>query len=133
MIRASTLLKATIAFITAHLSSTALGLGCYRYGKTWQQFDKADGNPGLVSICQEICAAYTWKDFEPGETRAYCLNAANYQLRVDTVIRNLIAAEVSCTPFCLNACLTEAFGCSHGSEQNHNNFYFRLDPNGGAC
>ncbi|KAK3615768.1 hypothetical protein LTR22_027304, partial [Elasticomyces elasticus] len=34
---------------------------------------------------------------------------------------------------CFNAYWTEAQACDHGSEQNHDGFWFRIDPSGGAC
>jgi hypothetical protein len=34
---------------------------------------------------------------------------------------------------CYNALKTEAGACSHGSEQVHDGFWFRIDPNPDTC
>ncbi|KAK5681513.1 hypothetical protein LTS10_006045 [Elasticomyces elasticus] len=34
---------------------------------------------------------------------------------------------------CFNAYWTEAQACNYGSEQNHDGFWFRIDPNGNGC
>jgi hypothetical protein len=34
---------------------------------------------------------------------------------------------------CIAAMTIEFDACSHGSEQDHGNFHYTLDPNAGAC
>lgn len=133
-------LVAAIGLLSAALS-TAHALGCYSRGPTWNDWNKDDQNPGLDSIADRICARVAstnadrpYIDYQAGGAEIACFGSWFFKYSIAIVVRNNRQAPLRLTfDECLTAVKTEMGGCSHGSEQNHAGFWYRLDPNDGIC
>ncbi len=113
---------------------TSPELGCYSRGPTWDDFAKLDGTTA-DTLPSDVCSYLSDLPVKAGNQFNVCLQWPDHNnLHVDVTLRNIgSGTNILSYVQCLLDVATEINGCSHGSEQNHGNFWYKLDPNDGSC
>ncbi|KAE9375916.1 hypothetical protein N431DRAFT_454510 [Stipitochalara longipes BDJ] len=122
-----------LAFGVLATLPTAFSLGCYTNGPTFDDLFAGTtfNNVNLANLIGGI-ATGAW----PGdEIKTWCFTfAGDSEYHVNIVVENNSAFWQNLNENdAFDAALTEINACDHGSEQNHGDFYYRIDPNNGAC
>ncbi|KAF5021778.1 hypothetical protein F66182_6153 [Fusarium sp. NRRL 66182] len=128
------MIPSSITFMQLSLATltslpAVLGLGCYSSGPTW--FEVSQDHDGYYNTASLLCGEMGSQFFYPGDERAGCL-AGSYR-HLDWKIRyNGKKQHTTMDPDdCKTAVQIEMYGCEHGSEQNHGDWWYHLDPNPG--
>jgi len=85
--------------------------------------DKCNSDGDCISECAKSCAKIPCDGLYEG-------NRINYEIKHDG---NSDDTRTLTYDICYNAYKTELGGCKTGSEQNHDGFWFRIDPNPRTC
>jgi hypothetical protein len=104
---------------------------CTNWAKTF-----AD-NEGCFQQCIDGCSALP-KEYAQGLCKAGCndncerkpsgFNRINWEVKLEKGSQKTMTYDI-----CKNAFEKESGACQHGSEQVHDDFWFRIDPNAGSC
>lgn len=110
-----------------------MAFGCYSGGPTFGDYITQNGGT-VDEICGQI-AQLVARTYSAGETWNACLEDQSSSIHIDVSVfcRNWFFSEYFKYENAKSACLTEANACDHGSEQNHDDFWYKIDPNGGTC
>lgn len=130
--------------------SSANALGCYNdNGKGYNNLHGTDGvtsvdtYPEVENDIKTTCGIVAGKTFRRGDppyTRCSTwevylgdetFNHIDWAIRLDDSRSD--ESLVMSYDKCVTALTRELFGCSAGSEQNNGGFFYRIDPQYGAC
>jgi hypothetical protein len=112
---------------------TALSLGCYSKGTTWDDFQRRVPTSYYTSIWTTIANDMSGQ-YHGSERYALCYSYLNSGVHINVVVTNNSkdSAYLEWEDIFI-AIGTERDACEHGSEQNHGGFWYALDPNDGPC
>lgn len=119
-------------FVAATLPAVT-ALGCYSAGPTFDDYLTANGGT-IDEICGQIGQMVSGQ-YNAGEIYETCLDDQSDTIHITLKVKcnNWWFSEYLNAEDAKSACLTEAGGCDHGSEQNHGDFWYQIDPNDGTC
>ncbi|KAK4953951.1 hypothetical protein LTR10_008555 [Elasticomyces elasticus] len=115
------------AIALLYLSTQASAYGCYSGGITFSDFGTLSDVEGIIKSATDKLATQhrTLKAHE----RAY-----GRQDRIDFTVQNRLDTSIGLNTFTLyEGFRYESIACPHGSEQDHGNFFYIIDPNDGPC
>ncbi|KAM0719082.1 hypothetical protein Q7P37_004987 [Cladosporium fusiforme] len=142
-------IKTLIPSALVLLAGSANALGCYSNGQSFKNMHSAknaQGGPDTtnevkddINTTCDIVAGKTFNRGDPPYTRCStwevhvgdaAYNSINWAIRLSD---NGEDSLVMSYDKCVDALNRELGGCEHGSEQNNGGFWWRIDPQWGAC
>lgn len=118
--------------LLAAAGTTVSALGCYSNGPTFSDM-RGGSVDGAIS---HFCNNFVPRNFGGSQTVSHCYpfpedNSAD---QVQMVIKNNQGGSQGISyDECYQSFEIERGACTHGSEQNHGGFWYRIDPNNGKC
>ncbi|KAI9733530.1 MAG: hypothetical protein M1834_009097 [Cirrosporium novae-zelandiae] len=123
------LLTLTLTLILLTFPPSVQANGCYTSGLTWSDVGISDS---LSAYAKKACNSFKGS-FHAKQSKRKCYNTENGD-RVNFVVKNRKGVRNSLTEQdCHKNMLKEMKACDMGSEQDHGEFFYRDDPNGGKC
>jgi hypothetical protein len=128
---AITLLAASSVAAMPHESNTTHALqkrnGCYKNGPTFAQF-------GINSLDFIYAACGILQgDYQQAQSRSFCWQANGGKIDFAITRFGHSSSAHLTEGECQSGFKTEYNGCQHGSEQDHNQWHYYIDPNDGNC
>jgi hypothetical protein len=119
-----------LSLISLLAASTSLvnANGCYSHGPT---FSDIGGN--VDATVERFCRDFIPRTLAPRQTVSTCYGFGDLY-GLEMLVQNLegVAKGLSYEE-CYQSFEIERTACSHGSEQVHGSFWYRIDPNDGSC
>ncbi|KAK5694541.1 hypothetical protein LTR97_009131 [Elasticomyces elasticus] len=125
------------AIALLYLSTQASAYGCYSGGITFSDFGTLSDVEGIIKSATDKLATQH-RTLKAHERVNHCQTLHNQaygrQDRIDFTVQNRLDTSIGLNTFTLyEGFRYESIACPHGSEQDHGNFFYIIDPNDGPC